>query len=336
MYNVKDGRRGEVISLFDILGNMGDGYLQEAYLTDDAEKMEALKREEKIKKRAERAGRGFYYRAVACLVCFATVVCAVFFSYIRERTLPSGVIWDGFEMIDGEVKIDGIDSLNYYSARRVLSTEMRGIASDVLFSTISYDVNTKDGNGKDANGGMFYYEFDPSWDYTVTKVIYFKAELKECNGFLAEKLGGIGEVDVIITENSIEDMITFRRGSHYYSCNINSSFYEGRSERLEFSTHKYIDGFGIVKNTEQDNYTLKVLIEKGRVVELDCDFDECPDGVWDFEADRISVINGSSITVETDATFNITDLEAFFNSTALAPIELLLERKKRLFDLWDL
>ena len=333
MYNIKEKRTESALSLFSSLGNAGDCYLCEAYLTDDAEKLQALKIEEKKQKHKGRAGYSFYYKAVACLVCLASVVCIAVFSLFQDISAPSEVIWDGFETIDGAVKIDGIDSLNYYSARRIISTKGRRIASDTLFSTVSYDVNTKDENDKNGNGGVFYYEFDPAWDYTVTRVIYFKAELKERNGFLADKLGGIGAVDVIITENSIEDMITFKRGNRYYSCNINSIFYEGKAERMEFSTHKYIEGFGIVKNMEQDNYTLKVLIEKGRVVELDCDLGDCADGVWDFEADRIGVIDGSSITVEADATFNITDLETFFNSAVWNSGELFVERKKRLFDL---
>ena len=334
MYNVNKGSANRAFSLFDAFGNADPRYLHEAYTVDGAEKLRELKKEEKLQKRGERSEYRFLYRAIASLVCIATVVGVILFAYIRENSTPSDSVWDGFEAIAGEIKIDGIDSLNYYSARRVLGVDETANGKDGGFYKLSYDTDTDkvDSAGdKGAGEGIFYYEFDPAWDYTVTKVIYFKAELKTPNGFLADKLGGIGAVDVIITENSIEDMITFKRGGRYYSCHINSGFSEGRAERLEFSTHKYIEGFGVVKNMEQDNYSLNVLIEKGEVVELDCDYGECVDGIWDLEADRIGVISGSSMTAEREVTFNITELESFFNSVVSNyAAELAAERKKRM------
>lgn len=313
MYNINDKRRSGAERLFELLENVEERYLQEAFMTDDVEKLRELKKEEKIKKRYERSEYGLWYKALACVACLATVVGIVLFGYVRENRTPSTQVWEGFEAIDGEVKIDGIDTLNYYSARRVIGDG--GVKSAAVKRTLPLLYSGESvAKSRDTKNDVVYYEFDPAWDFTVTKVTYFRAILKEENGFLAAKLGGIGEVDVIITENSIEDMITFRRGGKYYSCNVNGSILEGRRELLEFTTHKYVDGFFVVKNAEQDNYVFNVTVEKGNVVQIDCDYAECMDGVWDFEADRIGIVSGSSITVKTNVTFNITELESFFNS----------------------
>lgn len=314
MYSIKDKKRISAEELYGMLDV--DGYfVHEAFLTDDAEGLAELKREEK-RRRCECAKRRLLHKAVACFVCLAVVVGVFLFGYIYDNRVPSVQTWTDFEPIEGEVKIDGIDPLLYYSARHILGagrkTEMRVANSTPL----SYNEKKSDecGDNMEPKGDIVYYEFDPSWDYTVTKVIYFKAELKGENGFIADKLGGIGEVDVIITESSISDIITFGRNGKYYSCHVNSYLSEGGKDEMTFSTHIYTDGFRIIKNTAQDNYSFKVVIKNGKVIELDCDYLECADGEWDREADRIGIINGSSITVKTNVTLNITELESFFNS----------------------
>ena len=312
MYNAKERKRTE--ALFETLGNADDAFLYEAFSIDNVGKMARLKKEDKIKKRSERSEYVTLYKVIACFACLLTVVGIVLNGYIRENSVPVVDAWDGFEMIEGEVKIDGIDALNYYSARRILSVGREGTAVSAVSVPLSYSVTSSGDDVKDGDGGVYYYEFDPAWDYTVTRVVYFRAELKEENGFLAEKLGGIGEVDVIITENSIDDMITFKRGARYYSCHVNSCLSQGKTEWIEFSTHKYIDGFCMVKDAVQDNYVFKILLEKGRVTEIDCDYGECRDGVWDREADRIGIIDGSTMISEKTYTFNITELEQFFNT----------------------
>lgn len=314
MYNKNESINVRAEKLFGILGEVGDGYLQEAIMTDDAEKLLSLKKEDKKKKRYERSELGLWYKAAACFACFATVVGIVIGSYIADNAIPEPVPWEGFEAIEGEIEIDGIDSLNYYSARRAIGLGTNTAVGKVSDRTAPIDYPLDDGDKENGKDGAIFYEFDPAWDFTVTKVVYFRAELKEKNGFLAARLGGVGEMDVIITENSIEDMITFKRGGRYFSCHVNGYYSEGKTERLEFTTHKYTEGFYIVKNFSQDNYSFNVVIDKGRVVELDCDYLECTDGVWNHEADRIGIVEESSITMKTNVTFNITGLEAFFNS----------------------
>ena len=285
--------------------------------------MAILKSDVKPKKQRERSGYKLLYRVAACVVCFFIAAGTFVFGFVSEKQPPDIQVWDGFEEINGEVRIDGIDSLNYFSARRVLLGESAGTVSSVKADVVSYTpcVSEKSFPKEDANGEIVYYEFDPLWEYTVTRVVYFKAELIEKDGFLADKLGGIGEIDVIMTENSISDMITFMRGGRYYSCYLNSYFADGKKEKMTYTTHIYIDGFCIVKNTEQDNYDFKILIENGQVVEVDCDYGECLDGEWDLEADRIRIVGGSSVLVKTNVTYGITELERYFNTAATMVVE---------------
>ena len=317
MFRASDKKKDGAVAVFGAIGDIDSRYLHEAYLADGPERLAYLKNEEKTKKRCKRSEYGLLYKGIACFACLALIVGVVMFGYIREnRTPANSPVWDGFELIEGEVRIDGIDTLNYYSARRALGYGGESAAVSIMMP-IDHITTEKDAlvsGDKDADGDIVYYEFDPAWDFTVTKVTYFKAELKEKNGFLATKLGGVGEMDVIITENSIEDMITFKRGNGYFSCHVNGYYSEGGTQRLEFTTHKYTEGFCIVKNFAQDNYSFNVVVDKGRVVELDCDYVECTDGAWDHEADRIGIVEESSITMKTNVTFNITELETFFNS----------------------
>ncbi len=109
---------------------------------------------------------------------------------------------------------------------------------------------------KNGEGKVIYYELDPSEVFSVSKVIFFQIEVKNKDGFLASKVG-TGTVDVVITENSLEPMITFKNGDRYYSCCENSNLDNGKL----YSTHKYIDGFYLVKNLEQENYSFSVLYD---------------------------------------------------------------------------
>lgn len=62
--------------------------------------------------------------------------------------------------------------------------------------------------------------------FEITMAAYFNIKLNNPNGFLAQKLGGTGKVEVAITKNNFKDLITFKRGEKYYSCHaVNGTFY---------------------------------------------------------------------------------------------------------------
>ena len=90
---------------------------------------------------------------------------------------------------------------------------------------------------------IYYYEIDPNERFRITKVIAFQIGLTDPEGFLAKRLG-TGIVDVVITESNLEIMITFHAHGKYYTCLMNG----GGKTNYQFSTHKYIEGFNIVKN----------------------------------------------------------------------------------------
>jgi hypothetical protein len=133
-------------------------------------------------------------------------------------------------------------------------------------------------------------------------------------GFDVRTLAKEGIVDVVITENSLEPMITFRNGDRYYSCFQNSTFQNGKV----YSSHKYIDGFYIVKNFAQENYSFTVTYDnfnsdyvnvtaKSLVCSsFDTNIDHAADG-------RLSIVSKTYISDQV-VEMTIADLEAFFNS----------------------
>ena len=136
-------------------------------------------------------------------------------------------------------------------------------------------------------------------------------------GFLAQKLGGTGTVEVVVTENDIEDMgqmITFKRDDEYYTCFMNrqdNDLDSGKVNR-EFSSHKYIDGFHIVKNFEQENYTFTVRYDGSRVVGFDSAiFGGVPQI---YAVDDVTFIEDFCVVLYTKQTFTIDELEVYFKN----------------------
>ena len=324
MYKIYRQRFAEV--LLETVSGIDDKMLFEALITDSEEALKELKKTEKKAKRNKCLGEKRFMKIVACMASLVLVIGVAISGFTYKNNESEILPWDGFEIDLNGVKISSLDMLNYYCGRRVLASyttgNMQGKEIALASKNICVEVEVVEEKNNvqnplkvgDSTGNVVYYSFDPSESILVTKVIYFKADLKEKCGFLAEKLGGMGPIDVIITDNSIEEMITFRRGDRYYSCLLNGCVNESGVTYLEFSTHKYVDGFCVVKNMEQDNYKFKVKLDDNTVKELDCDYDETLDGNWDVEADRIGMVEGSSRFINTSATFNLSELESFFNT----------------------
>jgi hypothetical protein len=182
--------------------------------------------------------------------------------------------------------VDSIDKLNYYSALRVLDRSAKMLDSDgeISFSLLTtYGSNEEypdsddsvqpDGSGTaegipggtvDAETGEYYYALSADDKFVFNKISMFKIELTDENGFLASKLG-LGTVDVVISEECIwgDSLITFRNGDRFFSCLSNGSGFDSYLGKyvLEFSTHKFISGFYIVKNIVQENYTFTVELD---------------------------------------------------------------------------
>ena len=155
-----------------------------------------------------------------------------------------------------------------------------------------------------------YYEYpiDPNTQFHLTQVIFFRFNLTG-DGFLAQTLG-TGIVDAVITDFDIfgDYMVTFKNGDKYFSCLTNG---HGPSE-FEFSTHKYIEGFNVVKNGRQTNYRFAVNLDGNMQVDhFECDyFDYFNPG----NPDGIMQVVGETYIANTDLTFTIDQLESYFRS----------------------
>lgn len=330
--------------IFRELGNVDDELLEKAWQVDDVRKLNAYA--------AKSQKRAFWPRVAAIAACAAVLILA--FSVAMPgpaqdkasneepqdmangtgKPLPS----PNFEDVDS-LKINSIDKLNYYAAIRLLSGAPKlsvtetGYALSLLNHGTGIDEpeitdpgntegppvgNSSQGLPDDGNEDIYYYELNPDEPFLVNKVSMFQIQLTDENGFLASKLG-VGLVDVIITEECIwgDTMITFRNGEKFFSCLSNgwSPNRQNGGGQWGFSTHKYIDGFYIVKNLEQENYAFYVdMNAEGQAIALSCR--ESENG--GYRVDQNVRIASTTIISNKPSQFTIAELESYFNSTKSA------------------
>lgn len=327
---MKDSRRE---ALSEYLSDVDEAILGRACEIDDAEKMKRYIRE-KSKKPLYKTVGFRTLSAAACLmliVGFWLSVPALFFrsnskappqnnmatgTHTGKHTSESTSANQSLASTSAEVKppsdrtealltITSIDMLNYYTAMKVLAD---GVISDVGYDKPLY----AEGEHPFADTQKVYdYAFDPNETFTVTRAIFFQIEIRNEEGFLASKIG-TGIADVVITENSLEPMITFKNGDRYYSCCENTRLDNGKL----YSTHKYIDGFYIVKNSEQENYSFSVLYDNFNLDYCNVSADSVicssyqnggssPDG-------EMAVVGKTRIS-DAGGSFTVSELERYFN-----------------------
>ncbi len=223
---------------------------------------------------------------------------------------PSTVVPSDPPVIETNYNIDSIDKINFYSAKKIISENSLfpiGMSNNV-FSTpkIIFLNNTYTENPIDRNK-----------IFTTTMVTYFTIELNDEKGFLAQKLGGTGLVEVVVTQNNIDDlgqMITFKREEKYYTCFANGGDYDPDSNKSssEFSSHKYIDGFNIIKNLEQENYRFTVHYDGSKVIGFECaPFHSVP---TNYVVDDVTFIEDFCVVLYTKQTFTIDELEVYLKN----------------------
>ena len=206
--------------------------------------------------------------------------------------------------------IDSIDKMNFYSAKKIINENS--------FFPISANVKGfSKPNVMRLNQSYVKYPIDRDKIFTITMVTYFTIELHDEQGFLAQKLGGTGLVEVVVTQNDIDDlgyMITFKREENYYSCFTNGGSADcdyGTTSR-RFSSHKYIDGFDFVKNFEQENYQFIVHYEGAKVIGFECQpFKSVP---TKYAVDDVTFFDDFCIVLFTNQNFTIDQLELFFKN----------------------
>lgn len=202
--------------------------------------------------------------------------------------------------------IDSIDKVNFYAAKKIL---------DQRFSPFGMSANAAK---TPPIARMIYEEYpiDRNRVFIITMATYFTIELHNENGFLAQKLGGIGEVEVVVIQNDLADlgqMITFKRGDVYYTCLSNGGGTEENGiDRCDFSSHKYIDGFNLVKNLEQENYQFTVRYDRTKVIGFECEPFKSTSS--EYAADTVTFIEDYCAVIFTKQYFTIDMLETFFGA----------------------
>ena len=212
-------------------------------------------------------------------------------SYIPPVTEPSGFM-------------DSIDKINFYSAKKIIS--------DYSLLPTGKSPTPK---AICLNNIYVEYPIDRDEVFTISMVTYFTIILNDEKGFLAQKLGGTGLVEVVVTENDIEDigqMITFKKDDNYYTCLLNGRSHDAESNTSErrFSTHKYIEGFNLVKNLQQENYKFIVHYDGLKVTGFESyPFKSTPS---QYKVDDITFVEDFCVVIFTNQNFTIDMLETFF------------------------
>lgn len=223
---------------------------------------------------------------------------------------PSTIVPSEPPAIETNCNIDSIDKINFYSAKKIISenslipTGMRNNDSSLPKIIMLNKTYTE-------------YPIDRNKIFTTTMVTYFTIKLNDKKGFLAQKLGGTGLVEVVVTQNNIEDMgqmITFKREEKYYTCFANGGqidLYSNKSSS-EFSSHKYTDGFNIIKNLKQENYRFTVHYDGSKVIGFECaPFRSVP---ANYTVDDVTFIEDFCVVIYTKQTFTIDELEVYFKN----------------------
>jgi len=244
--------------------------------------------------------------------------------------------------------INSIDKLNYYAAVRLIAETPKPVQQSM--TSASYGIillaNGSDTDKKEqppepettapeetegppvmSNSSapteswenIYYYELEPDQPFSFHKVSMFQIELTDENGFLASQLG-LGVVDVVISEDCIwgDSLITFRNGERFFSCLHNGwrLDQESGASQWEFSTHKYVDGFFIVKNFEQENHAFYIdMNAEGQAVAFYCQGTQN----GGYHADQnVKVVSSTVITTE-GRSVTIAELEEYFNTKTTGP-----------------
>ena len=224
----------------------------------------------------------------------------------NESQAPSGLI------------IESIDMLNYYSAKETIEETFFAPFSplDLAYTAAGLsDLGGLTAYGVSTSVGKVYnYAIDRNTNFTVTMVTYFTCTINNENGLLAQKLGGTGTVEVVVTKNSLDNMITFKKGDKYFSCLMNSQSFdaENNTSSMTFSTHKYIDGFGIVKNTDTQNHLFTVHFKGEQVVGIESSMGYIAQNLPTAEADSLELTEDFCCVLFIKRTFTIDQLESLY------------------------
>lgn len=243
------------------------------------------------------------------VICFSVLVAAVGIYKLAKPSNSDGNPVDSLTEITSDITdnisgptggfyIDSLDKVNYFTAKKTIS-EGGGI------SVMSYSAS--------ASGSIRFLSnekpvgIDPASPFKVTMCGYFTATLGDKNGFLASKLGGTGQVEVVITCNDFNNLITFKKGDKYFSC-----FQTAMSDKtMTFSTAKYVDGFGVAENRSGENYEFIVYFERDNIIGINSGRLISSNEKYKYSIDSIKMTDSFGIVVREEKSFTIGQLEEF-------------------------
>ena len=207
------------------------------------------------------------------------------------------------------VKINSLDKLNFYAVKKAIAENGVVLLSDSSqkpkVTTLANNKGFKLLNLANSTAT----DINPNFTFTITMYSYFTITLNDTKGFLAQKLGGIGSVEVVITRNNFNNMITFKKGERYYSC-MQTSLTE---KAMSFSSHKYVNGFKLVENYDQENYEYTVYFEGDKVIGINCGRFE-GNGNYKYVADDIKYNDNFCFVIHKKQTFTAEQLDGLFAS----------------------
>ena len=287
--------------LSELLGNIDDSLLDEAFAIDSAAALRRLKARERWEKAKKLALSDTVRRAGALVACAALVISMLLsipaaLKYI-ERVIDagSGVVVDIpiSELIpEGEaIVIDSLDKLNYYSALRALDGEL-GLKSAKIKPSFA------EGSLALAENGAFFL---PDGELEISMASFFCIMVDKNDGYLYERFGE-GKLYVAVTKNSFADMITFRKGSDFYTCFASEVY----SERMVFTSERYANGFAIAEQTEGERFSLTLDFDGKYPDTLMLASDENTDGR------KVELLRGTSAYTDDVTILSVNELEKYY------------------------
>jgi len=251
------------------------------------------------------------YKAWIAVTCFALVIGILLSPSLWGTGVPvtpnGSPPVSGLPPSDHTFTIESIDMVNYYSAMRVLedTDEQASISTDTRYPMQM--------SAKEAVDTVYYEELSPTAVFTVTGAVFFRIQVDDEACFLASKVG-TGTVDVVITENNFEPMITFKNGDRFFTCCQNAGYIDG----MLYYTHKYIEGFYFVKNFGQKNYSFRIYYndftldyQNSKALRI-----ETYESITDLgETEAVFPVVGDTLITNKRASFTIAELEQYFNES---------------------
>ena len=287
--------------LSELFGNIDDSVLEEAFSIDSAAALRRLKARERWEKAKRFAASETVRRAGALVACAALVITMLLsipaaLRYIeRVVGVGSGVVVDIpiSELIpEGEaIVIDSLDKLNYYSALRARDGEL-GLKSAKIKPSFA------EGSLALGESGAFFL---PDGELEISMASFFCLMIDENDGYLYERFGE-GKLYATVTENSFADMITFRKGSEFYTCF--ASEFDGK--RMVFTSERYAEGFAIAEQIEGEKFSLTL------------DFDgKYPDTLTlasdgNTDVRNVELLSGTSAYTDDVTILSVNELEKYY------------------------